>query len=750
MLIDTAQYDERRVRRMSEYARMAAAATDVRLEKLLDLTRFCASSDELVARLDLEAVARNCGRYAALLGAWVVVVETGEIHRQILNTRPDAPEVLPALPRQEERPELLSLEARSRQTGAPGIANVFTGIIYPGGVLSTGQFLRLADGRPAMLYVSLSTDALSDHLTALAGDGTPVIGLVDPSGRIVARSVGIDHTFFAEIGPWLRQMLESGGAGASLDMPVPDAVGGLWDMGYHPLAMAPGWMATAAVPSRQGVQLWSLLSLPSGLSALGLLLSGLFLWVITARDVGTRRITLAEQARAAADRENQEKSRLLSSFAHDIRNPLISLIGSLELRSEAQATGSEQIGAARSSAESLLQMVDDILELAFLGSPGFTLHPSPVDLKVLAEDLFLQIRAAAHRKGLTLSLDLDKTLPGAVEVDRLRLQQVLSNLLTNAVKYTEQGTVTLRIGSQIRPDEAVELVFTVADTGVGFKPEEIPKILREFGRLDRDIEQREQGTGLGLAIVQRILRAMGASLKLESAPGEGSTFEFHLVVPIAVPGGGDIGAQPLEGLVIVYAEDEPVIRQVTTRRLVEAGAKVIEAVDGADALRHLATLTPDILLLDLQMPGLDGAAVIKHLRAADQPRLYPIFVLTSHISGPQTAQARASGADVVFTKPVQIHPLAAAFRARRGDGGRHTPTIGGQPSDDGLLLVDPENFMVITNAADRSYATEIIAKFETSMRADLDRMQSALAGADLAEVQRIAHRCIGLCQVMGA
>lgn len=737
VLINADQEETGRAQRVADHARLTAASVDQRIGELLDLTAYCASAPALTERTDLASVAENCGRYASRIGAWVVLIETGETHRQILNTRPDAPAVLPSYPREDEQATLLALEAQSRASGAPGIAEVFTGIVYPDGVVSTGQYLRLADGRSAMLYVSIPARALSDQLADLAANGGPIFSLVDVSQRVVARSVGIEQLMFAAAPDWLLPFLGAGMAGTALGGPV--AVGGTWDAGYHPLGAAPGWMAAAFQPTPVGARLWAPLSLPSAMTLFGILLSSLLLWVMVDRDRAARRV-------AEAERRNQEKSRLLASFAHDIRSPLISLIGSLELIGEER----ENVHSARCSAEALLQLVDDILELSFLGSGALTLHPSPVDLRQVAASLSDQTRPLAARKGLALRLDLDPNLSVSVEVDRLRLQQVLSNLLTNAVKYTDSGSVTLRVRQKGELAGRVTLDLAVIDTGIGLAPEDVPRILREFGRLEREVERREPGTGLGLAIVQRILTAMGTSLKVESTPGEGSTFSFRLALPVATGEDAGDAAQQLTGVVILYAEDEPVIREVTARRLEEAGARVIRAVDGEDALRQLGTVTPDLLLTDLQMPGLDGVGLIRRLGEIAPGRPYPLFVLTSHISGPQAAEARAAGANAVFTKPVQAAALAAAFRARRGDGGRSIPPVGDVTEGGVEPLLDRGVFGdLVTMLGDASAAT-LITSFEDSMRLDLSELEPLTERGDLTRASALAHRCLGLCQVMGA
>ncbi len=750
VLINAHQEGITRTQRVADHARLAATSVDLRLGDLLELTAFCASAPALTERLDLASVAENCGRYASRIGAWVVIVETGETHRQILNTRPDAPSVLPSYPRGNEHATLRVLEERSRLSGAPGIAEVFTGIIFPSGIVSAGQHLRLADGRSVMLYVSVPAQTLSEQLIGLAADGGPIFGLIDPSHRVVARSVGIDRMMFADAPDWIIGLMEQSAAGAVLGVPGPDVIGGTWDAGYHPLSAAPGWMAAAFQPTPTSPRSWTLASLPTVITLLGLLLSGLLLWVMTDRDWAARRVEKAQRDRAEAERRNQEKSRLLAAFAHDIRSPLVSLIGSLEMIEERRRDDTDQIRTARGSAEALLQLVDDILELSFLGSGELTLHPSPVDLRQLALALSDQTRPLAGRKGLTLQLDLDQDLPTSVEVDRLRLQQVLSNLLTNAVKYTEEGSVTLRICQEGVQAGRVTLRISVIDTGIGLTPDEIPKILREFGRLEREAERREQGAGLGLAIVQRILSGMGSALEVESVAGMGSTFGFCLTLPIAIGGEATDPARPLADIFILYAEDEPVIRQVTARRLEAAGARVMCAVDGEDTLRHLGVVKPDVLLIDLQMPGLDGVGLIHRLREIAPDRPYPIFVLTSHISGPQAAEARAAGAEAVFTKPVQVTALAAAFQARRGDGGRSPPLVRGTADGTVEPLLDQVVFGELVAMMGAATVASLVTRFEDSIRTDLSG--TAIRGEvdDPTRLRTAAHQSLGLCHIMGA
>lgn len=749
-LIDARQEENDRAAQVSERARLVAANVDHRLQDLLEVTTFCARAPALIERVDFASVKENCGRYADQIEAWVVLVETGELHRQILNTRPEAPAVLPSYPREDERAPLLQLEARSRASGDPGVADIYTGIVYPRGVVGAGQYLRLADGRSAMLYVSTSVQALTEELASLITDSGPIMGLVDPTGRFVAGSHGSEQEILTEAPDWIISVLEAGAAGVALAIPGPEEIGGTWDVGYYPLSLAPGWMATAFEPTPVGTRVWAPLSVPTAVILVGILLSALLIWAISWRDRASRRVAEAQRAGAEAERENREKSRLLSAVAHDIRSPLISLIGSLEMIEQVRGEGTNQIRTARGSAEALLQLVDDILELSFLGSGELRLHPSPVDLRQLAAELLDQTQRLAGRKGLTLQLELDPDFPPVVEVDRLRLQQVLSNLLTNAVKYTEAGTVTLQIRQAKLQPGRVTLELAVIDTGIGLAPEDVPQILREFGRLEREVERREQGAGLGLAIVQRILHALGSALTIDSVVGKGSTFRFRLNLPVATGGAIVDAARPLAGVVILYAEDEPVIRQVTARRLEEAGANVICAVDGKDAFRKLIGVKPDLLLIDLQMPVHDGISLIRRLNRLVPKRPYPTFVLTSHIAGPQAAEARANGADSVFTKPVQVAALAAAFRARRGIDERSSPLS----HDDDVRVEEPVvvmgTFLDITDGKALSLTEPLVERFGERTRNELSALKEALEAQDLKRAAELAHRSLGLCQVIGA
>jgi signal transduction histidine kinase/CheY-like chemotaxis protein/HPt (histidine-containing phosphotransfer) domain-containing protein len=748
--LHTMEQRSERLEFMAEQARLSAAAIDLRLERLLNLTSYCATSPAIISRMDPAIFQESCGRYAEMLGAWVVVVALGETHQQVINTRPDAPPVLPSYPRGDEHATLLDVEERSRITGRPEVANIFKGKIYTDSILSTGQWIMLSDGREAMLYVGIPASSISEQLMELAGNGETVFALVDPSQRIVARSVDIERLMFAPVPFWFVSDLEAGQSGANLGMPGPENIGGTWDTGYHPLSTGSDWLAVAVQPVTAGFTPWDFVSLANLLVFFGLALSAMQLGFNAYYNWTSDQLRMFKQAQREAEQRSKEKSLVLASFAHDVRSPLVGLVGSLAVMEEKGTTDRADIRTARVSAEALLQLVDDILELSFLGSGKFKLQSSPVDLRRLIDDLAAQTRILALRKGLTVNIEVDRMVPPAVEIDRLRLQQVLGNLLSNAVKYTETGSVMLRVLSGSEQDGKIDLTFVVADTGVGISKEDEDQVFREFGRLDRPIERRESGTGLGLAICKRILTVMGSKLHLESAVGKGSIFSFRLTAPVFQGAALSLSAKPLSGVTILYAEDEAIIRSVTSRQLTDAGANVIEAEDGVDALEKLRDVSPDLFLVDIQMPRLDGVDAIRRLREQSPERHYPIFVLTSHISGAKAAEARAEGADEVFTKPVQILPLAAALLAQRGDRGNHTPQMGGANEDDEESIVELERLRLLVRGDPTQFREIHLPDFERRMRHDLSLLMNHIAAGALPEAQRLSHRCLGVCLVLGA
>jgi signal transduction histidine kinase len=194
-------------------------------------------------------------------------------------------------------------------------------------VVSAGQWVRLGDGREAMLYVSIAAKDVSSQLTGLAGAGPTIFGLVDPTERIVARSEGIAQYMFIDAARWMREAMETELPGALLHVPGAPEIGSTWDAGYHPLSVAPGWMAVAVQPELNKYPLWRIFSFESVMVFLGIGFSAVLIWLNLYRSRISEQLIASERARQEAESRRQDKSRLLASFAHDVRSPLVSMIG---------------------------------------------------------------------------------------------------------------------------------------------------------------------------------------------------------------------------------------------------------------------------------------------------------------------------------------------------------------------------------------------------------------------------------------
>lgn len=728
---------------LGDHAFHAASFVDSRLTQLLKITDDCASTIAFDQGDDHLQLSEECLLGAAGAGGWVVVVELGEMHRQLVNssTAPGAP--LPQYPRDEEYPQLIRVESESRLRGEAVIADVFQGLINPLGVVSAGKWVELGDGQSIMVYVGFEAQNLSADLEKLVTDRETFL-VVDGSQRVIATSGTISEHLFKDISINVGQ--ERSTRTADRAGPAVTTLRRL--TGSSSLTNASGWRAFVYLDERSHVLGASRAFAPLVLVVFGFICSAGLITYYSHVRITEERVRFAECKRDEAEKKNAEKNRLLASFAHDIRNPLISLLGSLELSRKAVSEFDPQ--KASQAVQSILEQIDDIAEIAFLGSSEFRLHPTLVDLSELAKKVIDQYQLSAVQKGLKLEMEVEDHLPPTILVDRLRVRQVLDNLVSNAIKYTDTGHVSLKIKILEIVDDRVSVQFSVVDSGPGLRPEDLPIIFKEYGRLENDNHRDQEGTGLGLAICNRVLRQYGTSINVESEPGVGSNFFFDLVLPYEV--NELIGHQDriLEDLVIIYAEDEPVIQQITKSRLEENGATVIAVSNGVEALEVMAVTEPDLLLLDLQMPDMCGIETIKHLPISVPARNFPIFILTAHIAGQKASEAEAVGADGVFTKPLQVHALAAALRAHHRSesstihqGERHTLSIC-------EVYVINENFLSAVDADDQSKARDFLVRIEHDMTARLDDLGAAVLGEQISLIGEVSHKLLGLCRVLGA
>ena len=331
----------------------------------------------------------------------------------------------------------------------------------------------------------------------------------------------------------------------------------------------------------------------------------------------------AEKAQLEAEEANQAKSQFLSRMSHEIRTPMHGVMGSLglmalELLTEDQQ---QQAGQAQTSAEHLLQVINEILEFSRLEAGEVTFQTNPFDLSQTCQQALDLVQPLAQQKGLDLRLEWMIDLPSARLGDQQKIRQVLINLLGNAIKFTDTGSVRLKV----LPLEAEWLRLEIVDTGTGIAGSQQVRLFEAFSQVDESNTRPQGGTGLGLAISQQFVQGMGGVMGVESQPGQGSTFWFELTLPLyedPLSVSGDLISPAeeidLQGLQVLVVDDEPVNLAIARRYLQQAGGQVQIAENGQQAVDLFQPGEVDLVLMDLQMPLMDGFQSSQQMRLLEQ------------------------------------------------------------------------------------------------------------------------------------
>ena len=380
----------------------------------------------------------------------------------------------------------------------------------------------------------------------------------------------------------------------------------------------------------------------------------------------------------AAQAANQAKSDFLSTMSHEIRTPLNGVLGMAQAMAagELSPVQEQRLKVVRESGEALLAILNDVLDLSKIEAGKLELESVEFDLGALLKSIHAAYGVLAGQKGLTLSLSLDAAADGVYLGDPTRVRQVVANLVSNAVKFTEAGAVDI---AATRRGE--ELFLSVSDTGIGISQTQIDALFQRFAQADSTTTRRFGGTGLGLAICHQLALAMGGSIDVNSAPGLGSTFTFHLSLPrsgdalTAQPGVGR-RASPAQGasLKVLAAEDNRTNRLVLETLLQQIGVVPTIVQNGAEALEAWRNEPWDLVLMDIQMPVMDGPSAARAIRAAETAQgraRTPIIALTANAMVHQIAEYRASGMDGHVSKPIDAEELfqavLSAAQAARAD-----------------------------------------------------------------------------------
>ncbi|WP_018477569.1 ATP-binding protein [Pontibacter roseus] len=463
-------------------------------------------------------------------------------------------------------------------------------------------------------------------------------------------------------------------------------------------------------------------------------------------------------AKKIAEEAAQVKADFLSTVSHEIRTPLNAIVGIVNLLGETPLTPkqAEYLRILQQSSSNLLTLINDILDFSKIEAGKVTLQEKSFAIREMVNNVIYSTKGNAVEKGLTFRVEVDEQIPQLLEGDPIKLRQVLTNLVGNAIKFTDKGFVDVRLKLLQQQEDRVDIRFEVADTGIGIQPDQLERIFEEFSQASSEISQQYGGTGLGLAISQRLLALYKSRLQVESEPGKGASFYFDLSLKPGKSASAQqerIPAGSAKGLKVLLAEDNNINVYVVSQYLKKWGVDFDVVNNGAQAVEQLEQQVYDLVLMDLQMPVLDGYEASRRIRQLpdEKAQQVPIVALTASAKADYEGRLQASGIDGILAKPFDPQELytllvsynAAAAEAATANSEQDTASEHAYSLDtfDELMADDKAGMLEILNITIATLQEARLESTEALRRGDAERytfwLQQLETSLELLQARRL-------------